>query len=393
MSSKSHVETWSKVKAPGAVRRDRTILRTHLTAVASAAQLFFVAATPALADEAPIERTRAAETLTPTEPSLLSELSSGSDLLDSAPAIAFLDGPWSMALHIGTLLVTRNWDAPYPEGLIAHASTRVLYGTSWSLMLTLESFAAALASGGRFDWLAEATYRSDFTFGVDGASCPTPGANGGCGVGIGGYGGIYARPAGSRFWFEVTGGWLEQRVKNDERGTLAESVWVLAPFTVTADVEAKSGPLALGLRAGPGVYWGMHNAHFHPTPEYAGSFDARFTELYPIDYGLGPGARVETRLTFLRRLSLSAELVLAPLLLSKSNTLPARLAPIDDERGDLVTWRTLALGATWDDPSVMPMTIGASVFGAELSRRPLTEVGQRGFFLRFDFPLRTHLVN
>jgi hypothetical protein len=339
-----------------------------------------ITTTPADAAETP-EETRVL-------PAASSRLSSGGDLLDSVPAIAFLDGPWSIALHIGTALVTRNWDAPYPQGLIAHASTRVLYGTTWSAMLALETFAAALASDGHFDWLADAVFRSDFAFGVDGASCSSPGASGGCGVGMGGYGGIYVRPVGSIVWFEATGGWLEQRVKSDERGTLAESVWVLAPLTVTAELEETSGPLGVGLRAGPGIYWGMHNAHFHPTPEYASSFDGKWNELYPIDYGLGPGARVEARITLLRRLSLAAEVVVAPLLLSHSTSSSMRPVPLDDERGPLVAWRTLALGASWDKPEVMPMRIGASLFGAELSRRPLTMLGQRGFLLRFDFPLR-----
>jgi hypothetical protein len=344
------------------------------------ASALFLAAAALLAPAA----ARAAE----PSPTLLDHLSAGRDLLRTAPTIALFDGAWSVVTELDTLLTSRRWDAPYPEGLVAQVATRALYGTSWTGMLVLESFAASLASGGRFDWLAEAHYRTDWLFGVTAPACSTPGGSGGCGAGVGSFGGLHVRPRGSRWWFEVTGGWLEQRIANDAQRTLEESSWVLTPLAVTYALEGNAGPVRASARLGPGAYFGMHAAHLHPTTLGAKTLDVPWHELYPLDVGIGPGARGELALTFARRVRLAGGVVMAPLVAGTRHTRSSpELAPLDAGGSGLPWWRALSLGLDVTAPP-LGMQFGASLFFAELSTRRLDEFGHAGFMFRFDFPLR-----
>ncbi|HEV8550218.1 MAG TPA: hypothetical protein VGQ57_14340, partial [Polyangiaceae bacterium] len=70
----------------------------------------------------------AATAAEPSSPSVLEHLTAGSDLLRTAPTIALFDGSWSVVTELDTLLTSRRWDAPYPQGLLAQVATRVLYG-------------------------------------------------------------------------------------------------------------------------------------------------------------------------------------------------------------------------------------------------------------------------
>lgn len=325
----------------------------------------------------------------PRKRSTLDDFRAGSDLLASVPTIAVFDGSWSIALQVGSLLANRGWDAPYPQGLLAHEATRILYGSSWTLMLGLESLIAVVASGGSFAWLAEANYRTDWIFGLGvPAPCPATGAYGGCGVGIGGFGGLYVRPRGSHWWFEASGGWVQQRVANDERRTLAESTWVLTPLAAAYEVRGEAGPVEVRAQAGPGIYFGMHNAHVHPTLLGRRAMDVPWHELYPLDAGIGPGGRAEIRVIGYKRLSLDAELVMAPFLLGATTTSPSSdLAPLDGPRDGMPVWRKVGLGVSWDH-SESSMRAGIAFFGAELSGRNPLVFGHRGVMLRFEFPLR-----
>ncbi len=319
-------------------------------------------------------------------PTLLEHLSAGRDLLRGVPAIATFDGGWSIMMQFGTLLASRRWDAPQPEGMLAQQATRVLYGTSWTAMLALEGVAASLASGGRFDWLAEAEYRTDWMFGVSAPACAA-GAGAGCGVGIGGYGGIHVRPVGSNLWYEVSGGWLEQRVASDQRRTLTESSLVLSPLAVTYALRAEMGFLAAEARLGPGAYFGMHAAHLHPTSATAAELGVPWHELYPIDIGVGPGGRAELAVTLARALRLESQLVVAPLLLgSRRPSVAPELAPLVAAKRGVPTWRALSAGIAVLPP-VLPMLLGLSLFASEVSTRPLV-AGHGGLMLRFAFPLR-----
>jgi hypothetical protein len=327
-------------------------------------------------------------------PSALDGLQAGRRLLKTAPTIGTLDGSWSIVLQVSSLLASRRWDAPYPQGLLAQGGIRMLYGGSWMAMLGLAGLAASAATGGSFDWIEEASFRANWMVGLTAPPCPDPrSATGGCGLGLGGHGGLHVRRRGSRLWYEVTGGWIEQRIADDDLRTLSQSVWVLAPLVVTYEIAtAAGGPIALRLRAGPGLYFGMRNAHAHPTPAGAEVLDIPWYELRPLDVGVGPGARIEARVVCARRLHLEGELVVAPLLAGTRRTGPPpepELAPLDadGEARGLPIWRMLAAGVAWDDPRFLPMRIGLSVFAAELSGRSLSRLGHRGVLVRFDFPL------
>lgn len=317
----------------------------------------------------------------------LAALGASRRLIDTMPVIAGIEGGWSLVLQLDTLLASRRWSSPQPQGLLAQEATRVLYGSTWTVMLGVEGALALLAGGGNFSWLAEAHYQSDWTFGVTAPACPAPGAGAGCGVGIGGFGGLHARPVGSHFWYEVTGGWLEQRIASDDRRTLEESAWVLSPLAVTYGARAGAGPLAIDLRVGPGAYFGMHSAHLHPTSVGARALDVPWHELYPLDTGAGPGARAELGVTLLHHVRLDGSVVAAPLVLGTRRTRFApELAPLAPAPDGIPWWRMLTLGLAFEHPA-LPLRLGVSVFAAELSTRPIDEIGQRGFMLRFDYPL------
>lgn len=320
-------------------------------------------------------------------PSLLDRLASGKDLLQSAPAIAEFDGAWSIVMQLETLLTSRRWDAPYPNGLLAQEVTRVLYGTSWTTMIALEALLASLASDGSFAWLAEARYRTDWMFGVTAPAC-AGGAKAGCGAGSGTYGGLHVRPRGSDLWFEVTGGWLEQRVASDARRTLAESSFVLSPLAVSYGMSERRGALGVDAKLGVGAYFGMHSAHVHPTEEGARTLDVPWHELYPIDVGAGPGARAELGVTLAHSVRLEGGVVLAPLLLgSRRPNVGRDLAPLVAAKRGIPCWRAANVGVALAD-GVLPMRLALSLFASELSTRPVGKLGYGGFMLRFDFPLR-----
>jgi hypothetical protein len=286
------------------------------------------------------------------------------------------------------VLTSRRWDAPQPRGLLAQEATRILYGTSWTLMLALEGLVASLASDGSFAWLAEARYRTDWMFGTTAPAC-AHGAGAGCGAGIGGYGGIHVRPRGSEVWFEVTGGWLEQRVASDERRTLEESSWVLSPFSASYGVSEQRGALGVEARLGAGAYFGMHSAHLHPTTAGARTLDVPWHELYPIDVGTGPGGRGELGFTLAHAVRLEASFVFAPLLLgSRRPSVGPELAPLVAAKRGIPCWRVASAGVALAD-GVLPLRLGLSFFASELSTRPIGKLGYGGFMLRFDFPLRS----
>ncbi|MBX3198480.1 MAG: hypothetical protein KF894_10140 [Labilithrix sp.] len=315
----------------------------------------------------------------------------GADLVHSVPTAAILDGAWSISLHVNTELTNRTWDKPYPTGSIGQYSTRILYGGSWTLMLGLESLAVVLASKGNFDWIGDASYRSDWVLPVDLPACSQVGARGGCGLGVGGFSFLQIRPRGSRWWYEAGGGWIQQRVLHDALRTVAESSWVLTPISALYELRTDlDRDVAVRLFAGPGVYFGMHNAHLHPTRRGMDVYrNVPWTQMYPLDAGIGPGARVEGRLIVKQHLSLEGELVMAPFLLGgPTRQVSSDVAPLDFEREGMSVWRKVGLGIGWDDPRNVPFKATLAFFGAELSDRPIHQIGYRGGMLRFDIPLR-----
>lgn len=327
------------------------------------------------------------------DPSLWRRFRAGADLVDRAPNALVLDGMWSVATHVATTLTNRTWDAPYPWGTIGQYSTRLLYGLSWTLMLGVESLILVTAKGGTFEWLAEASYRTDWMIATDLPACPRPGAYGGCGTGVGNFGFISIRPRSMRhLWFEAGGGWIQQRVYNDQYRTVAESSLVLTPISVVYDAQTDpDAPVSLRAFVGPGIYFGLHNGHMHPTlqGERDKGLEARIGEMYLLDGGIGPGGRAEVRATFFRRVSLEAELTMAPFLLGgpTSSRPSTDIAPLDFEREGMSVWRKATFGIAYVDPK-WPLKPTLAVFGAELSDRPIEKAGHRGVMLRFDLPLR-----
>ena len=319
--------------------------------------------------------------------SLLDRATAGSSLLDTAPTIAAFEGAWEIMLQTGPVLAMRAWDAPYPNGILGHVATRVLYGTTWSLMLASESLLALTLSGGSFAWLGEAHYRTDQMVGFNVPSPCSPGSQGGCGVGVGGFAGLNVRLARSRVWLEVSGGWVQQRVANDAHRTLGESTWVMTPIGVAVEETlGRGGPVELHLTGGPSLHFGMHNAHVHPTALGAQTLSVPWTEIMPLHGGAGPGARAEARLVLGQRISLDLEGVFSPFLLSSTDTSPREvLAQLGPTAGQgIPTWRRVSVGASFIDRS---MRVGFSFFAAELSGRPVTQLGHQAIALRFDFPL------
>jgi hypothetical protein len=319
----------------------------------------------------------------------LPKLTVGRDLIRTAPAAALLDGAWSASLQIASALSSNRLRGSVPRGLLAHEATRVLYGSSWTAMLALESFAVAAAGGG-FDFLAEAVYRTDWLVGATLPACPSRVSLGGCGIGVGGFGGLSMRPKGSALYFEAGGGWLEQRVSADDRRTLSESMWVLNPIAITLPVETPAAPLGAFLRAGPGLYFGMHNAHLHPHRPSARA-GIPWHELFPLEAGIGPGGRAEAGIVLFRRVRVQAELVTALLTLGTRRSRPGKaLEPLSASRG-VPSFRIVSAGLGYEDPTT-PMRLGVSLFAAELSSRPYTTFGHQGALLRLEFPLKTSRV-
>jgi hypothetical protein len=317
----------------------------------------------------------------------LPKLTVGRDLIRTAPAAALLDGAWSASLQIASFVSSSRFRGSQPRGFVAHQATRVLYGSSWTAMLAVETFAVATGAGGSFDFLAEAVYRTDWWLGATLPACSHAGSGGGCGLGVGGFGGLSMRPKGTSLFFEAGGGWLEQRISTNELRTLSESMWLLNPLTVTLPVQTPPAPLALFLRAGPGLYFGMHNAHLHPHRPSART-GIPWHELFPLEAGLGPGGRAEAGIIVLSRVRLQAELVTAVLPLGTRRSTPGEaLAPLAPTRG-VPSFRQFSAGVGYDDPET-PMRLGVSLFAAELSARPLTSLGHRGALIRFEFPLKT----
>ncbi|MBX3223262.1 MAG: hypothetical protein KF795_22310 [Labilithrix sp.] len=339
----------------------------------------------------PLELTPPAPAPAPRGRGVWRSFRAGADLVHSVPTAAILDGAWSISLHVNTELTNRTWSKPYPTGSIGQYSTRILYGGSWTLMLGLESLAVVLASKGNFDWIGDASYRTDWVLPVDLPACSKVGEHGGCGLGVGGFSFLQLRPRGSRWWYEAGGGWIQQRVLNDALRTVAESSWVLTPISVLRELRTDlDSDLALRVFAGPGIYFGMHTAHLHPTRRGMDVYtDVPWTQMYPLDAGIGPGGRVEARVIVKQHFLLEGEVLMAPFLLGgPTRQVSSDVAPLDFEREGMSVWRKVGLGIGWDDPRVLPFKATLAFFAAELSDRPVERIGYRGGMLRFDIPLR-----
>jgi hypothetical protein len=80
---------------------------------------------------------------------------------------ALIDGGWSAALTVGWLMSARAWDAPYPEGLTGLAVARILYGTTWSLLVTTGITILRLTSGESWEGLRFGELRNEWHLGFE----------------------------------------------------------------------------------------------------------------------------------------------------------------------------------------------------------------------------------
>lgn len=307
------------------------------------------------------------------------------------PTAALIDGTWSLALAFQAELPSRAWAPPYPWGTIGNYSTRILYGTAWTVAIGGEALAVLALTGAGLDGVAEATYRTDMIGTFDLPACPHPGARGGCGVGVGGYSYLQVRPRGSHVVFEAGGGFIQQRVLNDALRTVSESQLILSPVTALYSLETNpDGEVALRVRAGPGVFFGMHNGHVHPTPRGRDVYhDLPWHQMFPLDVGAGPGGRVEGRVAIHQHLVVEADLTMAPLVIGgPESQVSAEVAPLDRPRHGVSVFRRIIAGVGWDDPNLLPFKPTLSFFATELSDRAIDRIGYQGLLLRFDVPLK-----
>jgi hypothetical protein len=322
---------------------------------------------------------------------------SGRDLIRSAPAVAALDGGWTLAMNYAWALSANSVRPINVQSVTSFASTHILYGTSWSLMLASEALLARAAFGTGWRWLERADWRSDWMFGGDvPAGCGTLGRQGGCGLGLGGFSGIRYKVA-ELTWpvtFEASGGWLQGRVVSDARRTVIESIWIMTPFAASYDARVTAGPLEVKASLGPGVYFGMHNGHVHPTVLGARASSERvhasWTGIVPLEAGLGPGGNAALSVAAFG-VALEAEAIVAPFVAGYVDQHPdAAIAPLDAPRaGGIPVWRRASLGLSV--PLAGGGRVGLHAWAAELSTRALSELGHRALVVRFDLPLRTDI--
>jgi hypothetical protein len=322
---------------------------------------------------------------TPTE----EDKREGLDLLHAVPWLAALDSGWSLVLTFGWSAVAGLRSAPLDKALGGLVAARLLYGTSWSVLVTGEALVAYHLGGEAWGWLGEAWYVTDRTIALDvPAGCPNVGG-GACGLGLGSaWSELRARIASTPLWLSVGGGWVVGRHGRDAERTVAESTWVLSPLTAQAAVGEPPGH-GFGARLGGGVFFGVHNAHVHPRGAAADErLDVPVTEMVPLDAGIGAGPRIELWASLPGGVALELDVMLAPLLGASHQGAEPAIAPLDARPdGTLMSWRALSLGASVPvDASGTRLLLGYWV--SELSTRPWLDVGHRAVTLRWQVPLR-----
>lgn len=304
------------------------------------------------------------------------------DPLEYGPFIATVEGAWSLMLTAGFAVSARSLDAPFPDGIAGLVTARVLYGTSWSALLAGEIALARWLSGPRWEGLSVATYRSEWLIGH---AAPGP-CTRSC-AGLGGANELRARLGGDGIPVEVaaSSGWIQGRAIHDERRTVLEATWVQSPIGVRVRPSLELQPFVLELSAGPGVYWGLHNAHVHPQSR---ELDVPWHQLAVLDAGLGFGGKVEAALRIADWVTLGAELELAWMALANApDDPPAIAAPLGARADGELTWRRASAGIALHPPAWAPVSIGLRYAGLELSRRELDALGHRAVVVRFDFPI------
>lgn len=308
---------------------------------------------------------------------------------------AIVDGGWSILMTAAWALSARSWSAPHLQGITGLVSARVLYGTTWSVLVASEISLLRALAGPSWSGLSHAEIRNVWWLGrTIPASCG--GWDGACGLGLGGYSELSVRVLDGPVPIEVlmTGGWIQGHHSTSPTRTLVESTWVQAPLIGRARFELK-GHATLSLALGAGVYYGMHNAHAHPRAKASTEVRVPFHEIVPLDAGLGLGVHARLRLTLWDLLSLESAVDLSPFLLSyKARHVPSEVVPIlasEPQRGAALVWRQGSIGLTLDRRFLYPVRLGVHAFGLELSTRPIRSLGHRGLMIAFDVPFEIEM--
>ena len=304
---------------------------------------------------------------------------------------ALADGGWSLLMTAAWVASSRGWDAPQPQGLVGVLAARLLYGTSFSVLIGLEVALLRSIFGEDFDGLGGGRHRHHWMAGyqIPGGCPDTP--DWGCGFGLGGYSELSVRLERAPFPLELalTGGWLQGHHGTDPRRTLMESTWVVAPLIARARLPVSLGPARLEAVFGPGIYAGLHAAHVHPTKAGAQSLQVPLHEMIVLQGGAGLGLHAKLSLELFGALWLEAEADLAPFLLGGTQqNLPEVvqvLGPFDP--GRRLWWRRASVGLGLSREVLEPLRIGVRHFAAELSERPLPQAGHRAWLVEIEVPL------
>ncbi len=313
------------------------------------------------------------------------------DPLRYAKYAAIVDGGWSLVLTGAWALSARSYAEPHLQGIAAIATARVLYGTTWSVLLTTEVALARVLAGESWHGMSQGSFKNHWLFGFRlPGDCRARGESGGaCGFGLGSFGEISALVTRGDLPIRValTGGWIQGRYYHDSERTLMESTWVQSPVGIWVEPRLSFGPVALELSLGPAVFWGMHNAHLHPKD--GSSYDAPLHEIIPLHYGFGPGVHGGLALVFFDAVALEIDADLAPLLLGGSNEGAAeKVLPMRPfEHTGLVVWRRAAAGLRFSLDVFHPLIIAARVFTSEMSPRPLDRIGHLAVGFQFEVPI------
>lgn len=323
-----------------------------------------------------------------------SETSTAPDPLRYAKYAAIVDGGWSVALTAAWGLGARSYDAPYPDGILAIGFARILYGTTWSILLTSEVALARVVAGSSWSGMSKGAFKNNWLYGFEvPGRCGDRGSTGGvCGAGLGSFGEISALVSSELpIRAALTGGWIQGRYYSDQQRTIIESTWIQSPIGVWYEPRFEAGPLTLELSVGPGWWWGMHNAHVHPKPhvKLPPELEVPFYELIPLHYGTGPGVHGGVGIVFYDAIALTADAELSFFILGGSNyDAREKVAPlvVFDARG-LPIWRKASAGIRFTLDAIYPLVLSAKVVVCELSARGLDSLGHVAAGIQFEVPI------
>ncbi|MFO0758502.1 MAG: hypothetical protein U0359_18565 [Byssovorax sp.] len=324
----------------------------------------------------------------PASFNMMEALRSGDDLVAEVPLAATLSNTWSGPLSFSWVASGRLFAGPIEQSVSSFLVARVLNGTTWSILLGLELYTIRKLGHG-WGFLDRVSFNAEqaFGFGVPTACIPPYDARA-CGVGLGGVDELRGHLRGTPWVFSLTGGWIQGRVATDERRTVMESTWLFSPMAAQIEAEAKAGPIRARAAIGPGLYFGMHTAHAHPETRQ-NDLDIPWHGLYPLDGGIGIGARADAGLSLGNWVSLGGTLIVAPMLGRSIPDLDRAIAPVRSSAGEsFLSWRNASAGLTLTLPGTRGAKVGLRYWVGELSSRPMYRAGHQAVTLRWEVPLR-----